>query len=124
MHRRRVRITAHGYRKKFGRLMGNYSGRPFRSYRSNKQFFYLGGHSLSALQLISQIKTKWAVELNLRDMRDAFTLADLATQIIQKESLFSIFQKRKRHYKRCIFPLNRFANNLAVKCFHDAHAKW
>ncbi|OGT68161.1 MAG: hypothetical protein A3H43_02485 [Gammaproteobacteria bacterium RIFCSPLOWO2_02_FULL_42_9] len=49
-------------------------------------FFHLGGHSLSALQLISQIKTKWAIELNLREMYDASTLADLATRIIQKKT--------------------------------------
>ena len=44
-------------------------------------FFDLGGHSLTALQVVSQVRDAFGVELPLKTVFDASTLGELAGQI-------------------------------------------
>jgi len=47
----------------------------------NDNFFTLGGHSLSAMQLVSRLRKTFEVELSLRDIFQAGDLADLARMV-------------------------------------------
>jgi surfactin family lipopeptide synthetase C len=49
-------------------------------------FFVLGGHSLLAIQMIAQVNKTFQVELTLRSMFEATTVADQAQAIIAKEA--------------------------------------
>lgn len=49
----------------------------------NDNFFLLGGHSLLGTQLIGQIRTAFGVDLALRSLFDAPTIADLSREIEQ-----------------------------------------
>jgi amino acid adenylation domain-containing protein len=47
----------------------------------NDNFFSLGGHSLIAMKLVSEVRQKLNVELSLKDIFNTDNLADLATEI-------------------------------------------
>jgi acyl carrier protein len=47
----------------------------------NENFFLLGGHSLLGTQMISRVRDAFGVELPLRSLFDAPTVADLSSEI-------------------------------------------
>jgi acyl-CoA synthetase (AMP-forming)/AMP-acid ligase II/NAD(P)-dependent dehydrogenase (short-subunit alcohol dehydrogenase family)/acyl carrier protein len=47
----------------------------------HRSFFQLGGNSLSAMQLISRLKQRFNVQLEMRDLFDAATISDMTTLI-------------------------------------------
>ena len=48
-------------------------------------FFDLGGHSLLITQLLAKVRKAFHVELSLKNLFNALTIADLAAQIDNKE---------------------------------------
>ncbi len=50
----------------------------------NDNFFLLGGHSLLGTQLIVKIRSTFGVDLALRTLFDAPTIAELAAEIEQQ----------------------------------------
>jgi acyl carrier protein len=49
-------------------------------------FFEIGGDSLLAVQLISRVRDTLRVELSLRDLFDSMTVAEMARQVVARET--------------------------------------
>ena len=80
-------------------------------------FFLLGGHSLMGAQLISQLREAFGVEITLRSLFDAPTVAGLSAEIERKSH--SILGKMTVEPGRGVFPLTvetarRFSARRAV----------
>ncbi len=57
---------------------------------ASANFFELGGHSLAALRLIGLLRTRFNVELSLRDLFDCSDLSDMAAIIDRANSTINI----------------------------------
>ncbi|MFC5743023.1 non-ribosomal peptide synthetase [Dyella tabacisoli] len=75
-------------------------------------FFELGGHSLLAAQLISRIRTVLDVELSIRALFDAPTVAQFADRLLANTALETSTVT--------LLPLRATGNRPAIFCFHPA----
>ena len=74
-------------------------------------FFDLGGHSVLAAQLINRVRAALGVELTIRDLFDAPTVAELAErlQMENREDAFEV-----------LLPLRRRGSRPPLFCMHPA----
>ncbi|ARU63537.1 hypothetical protein CBW65_22905 [Tumebacillus avium] len=66
-------------------------------------FFHLGGHSLLATQLVSRVQTDFQVSLNLRDLFEKTTIAELAQAVDAAEKVVveeTVIKRRERTRKK------------------------
>uniref|UniRef100_UPI002353DC20 phosphopantetheine-binding protein n=2 Tax=unclassified Pseudoalteromonas TaxID=194690 RepID=UPI002353DC20 len=66
-------------------------GLPFEKISMSDNFFDLGGHSLMLMRLLSEIKDKWHVQLNISEMFDCQYLSELAELLLLKTKLLEAF---------------------------------
>jgi amino acid adenylation domain-containing protein len=75
-------------------------------------FFALGGHSLLATRLVSQIRSAFGVELRIRTLFEAPTVAQLASRLNVQSSPESAFEQ--------LLPLRSQGNLPPLFCAHPA----
>ncbi|MBP6918434.1 MAG: amino acid adenylation domain-containing protein [Legionellaceae bacterium] len=79
-------------------------------------FFDLGGHSLLALKLLLQIKRRFSIDLPVRAILDASTIAELATLVANNSELPS--HKLTRPNMPCLIPLQPEGNRPPLFLIH------
>src|SRR5438067_13347728 len=75
-------------------------------------FFELGGHSLLAVRLISRIRASLDVELGIRSLFEAPTVATLAKRLVRGRPARSDFE--------VLLPIRPAGNKPPLFCIHDA----
>jgi len=91
-------------------LFGDVLGVPQVDIHDN--FFALGGHSLMATRLVSKVRAVLGIELQIRTLFEAPTVAELAKRIDLKASPESAFDR--------VLPLRSRGNQPPLFCTHPA----
>ena len=70
-------------------------------------FFDLGGHSLSAMQMLSRIRDACKVELSLRSLfSDQFTIANVALMVIEHQAQAG----NQAHFEELLSEINALSD--------------
>ena len=65
-------------------------------------FFSLGGHSLAAMQVMARIRKVFQIELSLRTVFEATTVALLAQAIVEQETEPGLTERKARIWKKLV----------------------
>jgi acyl carrier protein len=81
----------------------------------NDNFFDLGGHSLLATQIISRLSNTFRVEVSLRSLFQAPTVADMAVITVQNQ----IEKAESKNIERTLAKLEALSDEEAQRLFND-----
>ncbi|SIT65198.1 amino acid adenylation domain-containing protein [Burkholderia sp. b14] len=76
-------------------------------------FFALGGHSLLAMRLISRVRTALGIDLAIRTLFEAPTLAGLAHHLLKRDGI-------QKNSFSVLLPLRPTGSHPALFCIHPA----